>query len=109
VQQAGQRAMQLDPAARLMQIAASTGFANAPIDANAAPEIAAALNARLAALGIDPASVMIDLHAITYQDEAARAHRLVLAHVAVDGPPAFRGSYLFDHGDIVAKAEYAGG
>jgi hypothetical protein len=108
VQQAAQRAMQLDPAARLMQIAASTGFASAPIAATDAPEITPHLNARLAALGIDPASVMIDLHAVTYEDEAARTHRLVLAHVAVDGPPAFRGSYLFDGGDIVTRAEYAG-
>ncbi|MFM0336857.1 phosphorylase family protein [Paraburkholderia fungorum] len=106
VQLAKQRALQLDPAARLLQIAASRGFVSASIAATDAPEAVASLNAHLASMNVDPTRALTDLNSLTYEDEAARTHCLVLAHVAVEGTLAFRGSYLFDRGDIVARSEF---
>lgn len=108
LQQAKQRAMQLDPAARLMQIAASKGFVSTPIAAADATDAVASLNAHLASVHVDPTGAVTALNSLTYEDEAARMHRLVLAHVAVEGAHAFRGSYLFDGGDLVAKSEFVG-
>lgn len=102
-----QRQAQTDPSHILLQIAASQDFKSQPVAAAAVPAATvSALRGELASVNVDVATSSIDYRRVSYLDETHRLQELYLAQVSNDDAEAFRGTYLYSLGDLVAKAEF---
>lgn len=105
---AQQRALQLDPAHLILQLAASTGLEIRDLSWDEVPgDSAGALSTCLDAAMIDPLQVTIGYRLIRFEDETFRPQQWLLAQVVGDTPVAFRGAYLFAGAELIVKQEFA--
>ena len=68
--------------------------------------VSAALNSALAAAKVPSATSEIAWRQLTFTDEIGSHRVLSLAQVAHQGGDAFRGSYLFEGGTLLARQEF---
>jgi hypothetical protein len=105
-----QRDAQTDTAHLLLQIAASSGFSAADVPASEASAATVdAVTAYLRSINVAAGEGDIAYRLVRYVDEAGRRQELFLVHVTSDGVEAFRGTYLYALGDLIAKTEFVSG
>ncbi|HXN43370.1 MAG TPA: hypothetical protein VN917_03900 [Xanthobacteraceae bacterium] len=103
-----QQAPEFNPEELLLAIAAGSQLDVRDVAASQVPnETNEALKVELERAQVSYDDSSIDFRRLSFVDEDRSAHELYLAQVAEDETESFRGSYLFEGGELIAKHEWA--
>jgi hypothetical protein len=96
-----------DAAQLLLEVAAGNDLRAEDVSASDVPEeTVQQLRAHLESINVPYESSDITFRKLSFTDEFTAPHTLFLAHVSNDDAESFRGSYLFDGKDLIAKQEF---